>query len=62
MAAEVSGLVARCGPSDFLDEVYLRTAVGVESGSWAKFDFVKMPEYRWGILLAPAEEGRTIPW
>ena len=52
-----------CGPSDFLDhEVYLRTAVGVESGSWAKFDFVKMPEYRWGILLAPAEEGRTIPF
>jgi benzoyl-CoA 2,3-epoxidase subunit B len=51
------------GPSDFLDrEVYLRTAVGVESGKWAKFDFVKMPEYRWGILLAPQEEDRTIPF
>jgi benzoyl-CoA 2,3-dioxygenase component B len=49
------------GPSDFLDrEIYLRTAVGVESGNWAKFDFVKMPDYRWGILLAPQEEGRTI--
>ena len=51
------------GPSDFLErEVYLRTAVGVESGKWAKFDFVRMPEYRWGILLAPQVEGRTIPF
>ncbi|MEZ5595676.1 MAG: hypothetical protein R3E84_04670 [Pseudomonadales bacterium] len=49
------------GPSDFLDrEVYLRTAVGVEAGKWAKFDFVRMPDYRWGILLAPREEGRCI--
>src|SRR6267142_2608995 len=29
---------------------------------WAKFDYVKMPDYRWGILLAPQEEGRTIPF
>ena len=29
---------------------------------WAKFDYVKMPEYRWGILLAPQDEGRTIPF
>ncbi len=51
------------GPTDFQDrEVYLRTAVGVEKGKWAKFGFVKMPEYRWGILLAPKEEGRTIPF
>ena len=49
------------GPSDFLQhEVYLRTAVGVEAGNWAKFDFVRMPEYRWGILLAPAEADRRI--
>ena len=42
-------------------EVYLRTAIGVETGGWAKFDYVKMPEYRWGILLAPQVEDRRIP-
>ena len=40
---------------------YLRTAVGVDPGGWARFGFVKMPDYRWGILLAPGAEGRTIP-
>ena len=30
------------------DLVYLRTW-GVEPG-WAKFDYVRMPEYRWGVL------------
>ena len=42
-------------------KVYLRTAIGVETGGWAKFDYVKMPEYRWGILLAPQVEDRRIP-
>ena len=49
------------GPNGFQDaEVYLRTAVGVDPEGWAKFGYVKMPEYRWGILLAPKEEGRKI--
>ena len=49
------------GPAGFQDrEVYLRTAVGVDAEGWAKFGYVKMPEYRWGILLAPKEEGRKI--
>ena len=49
-------------PQQFQDaKVYLRTAVGVETGGWAKFDYVKMPEYRWGILLAPQVEDRRIP-
>ncbi|HEY3997521.1 MAG TPA: benzoyl-CoA 2,3-epoxidase subunit BoxB [Candidatus Xenobia bacterium] len=49
------------GPANSLDwPVYLRTAVSVEPGGWAQFDYVKMPDYRWGIFLAPAEEGRTI--
>ena len=51
------------GPNGFQDsEVYLRTAVSVDPEGWAKFDYVKMPEYRWGILLAPKEEDRTIPF
>jgi len=41
------------GPSDFnTKDVYLRTAVGVGKGGWAHFDYVRMPEYRWGIFLA----------
>ncbi|HUB49866.1 MAG TPA: benzoyl-CoA 2,3-epoxidase subunit BoxB, partial [Acetobacteraceae bacterium] len=51
------------GPEGFQDAlVYLRTAVGVGAEGWARFDYVKMPEYRWGILLAPKVEGRTIPF
>ena len=50
------------GPEGFqMADVYLRTAVSVEKEGWAKFDYVKMPEYRWGILLAPAVEERAIP-
>jgi benzoyl-CoA 2,3-dioxygenase component B len=41
-------------------EVYLRTAISVEPSGWAHFDHVKMPDYRWGIFLAPAEEDRKI--
>ena len=41
------------GPSDFnTADVYLRTAVGVGKGGWAHFDYVRMPDYRWGIFLA----------
>ncbi len=51
------------GPESFqAAEVFLRTAVTVDIQGWAKFDYVKMPEYRWGILLAAKEEGRTIPF
>src|SRR6266478_6518331 len=51
------------GPQGFQDSlVYLRTAVSVDSKGWAKFDYVKMPDYRWGILLAPKEEDRKIPF
>lgn len=50
------------GPSGFQEsQVYLRTAISVDPKGWAKFDFVKMPEYRWGILLAPQVEDRRIP-
>jgi benzoyl-CoA 2,3-dioxygenase component B len=49
------------GPEGFQENlVYLRTAVSVEPEGWAKFGFVRMPEYRWGILLAPAVADRKI--
>jgi len=51
------------GPDGFQNAlVYLRTAVGVDPKGWAKFDYVRMPEYRWGILLAPQREERKIPF
>ena len=50
------------GPEGFQESlVYLRTAVSVDPKGWAKFDYVKMPEYRWGILLAPAGRGPQHP-
>ena len=51
------------GPEGFQESlVYLRTAYSVDPRGWAKFDYVRMPDYRWGILLAPREEGRVIPF
>src|SRR5471030_1297107 len=51
------------GPDGFQESlVYLRTAVSVDPKGWAKFDYVRMPDYRWGVLLAPAQEGRKIPF
>ncbi|MGQ0675062.1 MAG: benzoyl-CoA 2,3-epoxidase subunit BoxB [Rhodospirillales bacterium] len=43
-------------------DVFLRTAVSVEPGGWAHFDYVKMPDYRWGIFLEPREADRRIPF
>src|ERR1700742_2719646 len=38
------------GPDGFQQSlVYLRTAYSVDPRGWAKFDYVKMPDYRWGI-------------
>lgn len=48
------------GSADY--DVYLRTAISVEADGWAHFDYVKMPEYRWGIFLAAPQPDRTIPF
>ena len=49
------------GPVGALEhDVYLRTAISVERDGWAHFDHVKMPDYRWGIFLAPPEPDRRI--
>ncbi|HEV8673103.1 MAG TPA: benzoyl-CoA 2,3-epoxidase subunit BoxB [Methylomirabilota bacterium] len=52
---------ADMGPEGYqAKEVYLRTAISVDSQGWAHFDWVKMPEYRWGIFLAEPESDRRI--
>jgi benzoyl-CoA 2,3-dioxygenase component B len=48
------------GASGF--DVYLRTAVSVDANGWANFDYVKMPEYRWGIFLAGQDPNRQIAY
>jgi len=49
------------GPDGFQhDDVYLRTAISVDPKGWANFDYVKMPDYRWGIFLAEPVADRTI--
>ncbi len=49
------------GPEDFQeDQIYLRTAISVDSKGWANFDYVKMPDYKWGIFLAEPEADRRI--
>jgi benzoyl-CoA 2,3-dioxygenase component B len=42
------------GPEGFQQkDVYLRTAISVDSSGWATYAYVQMPEYKWGIFLAP---------
>ena len=49
------------GPVGFQDMlVYLRTAINVDKDGWATFDYVKMPDYRWGIFLTPSDSDRRI--
>ena len=48
------------GPDGFqAKDVYLRTAISVAADGWAHFNYVKMPDYRWGIFLEPKQEGRV---
>src|SRR5574339_276308 len=50
------------GPQGFQDyhQVYVRTAGSVDPSGWAHFEYVKLPEYRWGILLADPVHDRRI--
>ena len=50
------------GPQGFQDyhQVYLRTAISVDPKGWAHFEYVKLPEYRWGIFLAEPTADRRI--
>ena len=50
------------GPQGFQDyhHVYVRTATSVDPDGWAHFEYVKLPEYRWGIFLADPVADRRI--
>jgi benzoyl-CoA 2,3-dioxygenase component B len=49
------------GPEIFQEnDIYLRTAISVGRDGWAHFDYVKMPDYRWGIFLAEPEPDRVV--
>jgi benzoyl-CoA 2,3-dioxygenase component B len=49
------------GPEGFQEkDVWLRTAISVDAEGWAHFDYVKMPDYRWGIFLADPVKDRKI--
>jgi benzoyl-CoA 2,3-dioxygenase component B len=49
------------GPAGFQEkDVWLRTATSVDADGWAHFDYVRMPEYRWGIFLADPTPDRRI--
>ncbi len=49
------------GPVESGDlDIYLRTAISVEPDGWANYGHVRMPDYRWGIFLAPPEKDREI--
>ena len=49
------------GPEGFQeDQIWLRTAISVHADGWAHYDYVRMPEYRWGIFLEPQQGDRRI--
>ncbi|MEZ4337546.1 MAG: benzoyl-CoA 2,3-epoxidase subunit BoxB [Sandaracinaceae bacterium] len=49
------------GPEGFQeDQIYLRTAIDVDPQGWATYDYVKMPDYRWGIFLTPRKGERQV--
>ncbi|MGF1469893.1 MAG: benzoyl-CoA 2,3-epoxidase subunit BoxB [Sandaracinaceae bacterium] len=49
------------GPEGFQEDlIYLRTAVSVDKTGWANYEYVKMPDYRWGIFLTPRDGERFV--
>ncbi|MSQ84247.1 MAG: benzoyl-CoA 2,3-epoxidase subunit BoxB [Myxococcales bacterium] len=51
------------GPEGFQEkDIYLRTAIGVSGDDWAHFDYVRMPDYRWGIFLSDQIADRKVPF
>ena len=50
------------GPEGFQEKRRLpaHRRVSVDAEGWANFDYVKMPDYRWGIFLADPMPNRTI--
>ena len=52
---------AELGPAGWSGhDVYLRTAVDLTQSGWAHYNFVKLPDYRWGIFMSAPEKDRRI--
>ena len=48
------------GPVGFQESlVYLRTAISVDREGWAKFDYVKMPDYSCLLYTSPSPRDGT---
>ena len=52
----IGGPRSRVRRTSTTKDVYLRTAVSVDSDGWAHYGYVQMPDYRWGIFLEPRDE------
>jgi benzoyl-CoA 2,3-epoxidase subunit B len=48
------------GPEGFdTSRIYLRTAISASADGWANYAYVRMPEYRWGVFLAPPQNRKV---
>lgn len=48
-----------CGPQGFdAADCYLRMPVAADARGWASYEYVKLPEFRWGVFQADRVDGR----
>jgi benzoyl-CoA 2,3-epoxidase subunit B len=48
-----------CGPQGFdAADCYLRMPVAADARGWASYEYVKLPEFRWGVFQADRVENR----
>ena len=48
-----------CGPQGFdAADCYLRMPVAADARGWASYEYVKLPDFRWGVFQADRVEGR----
>ena len=47
------------GPQGFdATDIWLRRPLSIEAGGWADFDYMRLPDYRFGVYQTPAEPER----
>ncbi|HEY7609290.1 MAG TPA: benzoyl-CoA 2,3-epoxidase subunit BoxB [Alphaproteobacteria bacterium] len=48
-----------CGPQGFdAADCYLRMPVAADARGWASYEYVRLPEFRWGVFQADRVDGR----